>query len=95
MELPDVCPSCHQTNMVDWENMEKRLISKIYTVYGYSCPKCGKWKPSFYTTRQLEENIRRLMRMSPNHPSFQYHLIKAAKRAEEIQRRGRIASGSI
>jgi len=91
MELPVLC-SCNHENMVDWENLESRPLSKLYTVEGSICQGCGKWKPLFYLTPQLEENMRRLKNMQPSHPSFWYRFRKTAKRAEELQRRGRSIS---
>lgn len=83
-------------NMIDWENLEKRPLSKLLTAEGFMCQVCGTWKHLYYSTPQLEEKMRRLTQMSPAHPSFQYHFVKTFKRAQEVQRRGRIsANGTI
>lgn len=95
MDLPDNCPNCNQINMVDWERLETRPVSALYVVLGYHCKACGCWKPCTYSTRQLDGNLRRLILMRPDHPSFYYHLVKTVRRAEEIQRRGRELNGSI
>jgi hypothetical protein len=95
MELPTHCDSCGQDTMLDWSRLERRPLSKLYSVEGFFCPFCRRWKPLFFTTRQLDENLRKLETMRPDHPSFYFHLLKAVKRAQEIQKRGRELDGSI
>lgn len=96
MELPDVCPNCHEINMVDWRGLERRLLSKsLFVQLGYSCRACERWKPCCYTTRQLDEKLHQLDSMLPAHPSYYFYFVKAYKRAEEIQRRGKVADGSF
>lgn len=80
--------------MVDMEHLESRPLSGLYIERGYVCPACGKWKPCHISTRQLDESLRRLSAMRPDHPSFWYHFVKAVKRAQDIQERGRL-HGSI
>lgn len=94
MELPETC-LCGYFYMVDWDNLERRPLSKLMWMEGRECPSCKRWKPFVYMNLQLESNFRRLNSMLPTHPSFKYHLSKAVKRAEEIQRRGMDAYGSI
>lgn len=95
MELPDLCQNCHKFVMVDFENLTRRPLGRLYTVYGYSCPYCNVWKQCFYSTRQLDENLGRLKKMRPTHPSFAYHLAKTLRRAQEINRRARSMDGSV
>ena len=94
MELPDTCP-CGHVNMIDWENLEIRPVSKLMNVSGYECSACRKWKPCSYSNRQLDDSIKRICSMKPTHPSFAYYLAKAMKRSEEIQKRGMDANGSL
>lgn len=89
MELPDRCPHCQHQNMVDFGNLERRPLSKLYIVEGYVCSACDRWKPIYYTTRALDENFKRLNNLPPMHRSFLYHFLKTVKRAMEIQERGR------
>lgn len=81
--------------MVDWERLESRPLSKLLTVQGCTCMFCMSWKPCWYTNRQLDDQMRRLESMPPTHPSFKYHFVRTAKRAEEIQRRGRNTDGAL
>ena len=94
MELPDTC-TCGQINMIDYENLTSRPLGKLYTEYGYSCKACGNWKPCLISSRQLDEKLRKLTEMSPDHPSFPYHFAKAVKRAQEVNKRARSVHGSV
>ena len=88
MDMPDTCLRCNSVNMIDWQNLETRPVSKLLRVEGYACPTCKAWKPLFYSNRQLDDSIRRLKSMKPNHKSFAYHLAKALRKAEGIQATG-------
>jgi hypothetical protein len=91
-----VLASCGHWNMIDAENLERRPLSGLYTAEGFTCQECNTWKPWWYSTRQLDENMRKLETMKPDHPSFWWHFVKTRKRAEEIQQRGRnTAHGEI
>lgn len=74
--------------MIDWLHLESRPLSKLLTVSGYVCQQCHRWKPCWYSNRLLDEAMRKLESMSPEHPSFLFHFSKTAKRASEIQKRG-------
>lgn len=89
MEIPVRCDACDHQTMVDWENLEGRPLSKLITVYGYTCQVCNVWKPCWYSNRQLDDAMRRLISLPPTHPSFLYHFARTMKRAKEIQQRGR------
>ncbi len=96
MDLPVLCDTCGHEQMVDWERLEVRPISSLYTAHGYTCSKCSTWKRLWISTVQLLEHIRRLETMQPTHPSFWYHYSKTMKRSLVIQRRGRISeNGTI
>lgn len=88
MEIPILSP-CGHWNLIDPEGLEKRPFSGLYTVSGYICQECGQWKPWFYSNRSLDEKLRHLSGMRPDHPSFFYYFVKARKRAEEIQKTAR------
>ena len=75
--------------MVDLENLESRPLNKLYTVEGFTCQECNTWRPCWYSSLQLQESMRHLNQMRPDHHSFQHYLGKVYKRAIEIQRRGR------
>lgn len=95
MEFP-VLLSCGHWNMLDTDKLERRPLSDLMTVTGISCQICKMWKPWYYSTRQLDESMRKLRLMPPDHASFWYYFVKTRKRAEEIQRRGRnIANGAF
>lgn len=81
--------------MMDWDDLESRPLSKIYTIFGYKCQQCGIWKPCWFSTRLLDEEMRKLENTSPTNPSFKHRFVKAVRRAEEIQRRGQEINGSL
>ncbi len=87
MELPLRC-TCGHENMVCMERMMKRPVTNLIFVEGYFCGHCHNWKSVFYMTASLEEALRKLETMRPDHPSFRYHFYKTMKRASEIQKRG-------
>lgn len=74
--------------MVSMERMLKRPVSNLIFAEGFVCERCKDWKPAFYLTASLEDALRKLEVMRPDHPSFRYHFYKTMKRAIEIQRRG-------
>jgi len=84
MELPDVCV-CGHVNLVDYGKLERRPLSGLYTASGYECRQCKTWKPCYYSTRLLDEELSKLEKLSPNHPSFAFRLAKAFRRASAIQ----------
>jgi hypothetical protein len=94
MELPNICPNGHPV-MIDWDKLEGRPLSKIYKVFGFSCPVCSAWKPCWFSSAQLDENLKRLSEMNPRNPSFWYHFVKTRNRSIEIQARGRKEYGEI
>lgn len=81
--------------MVDPLKLERRPLKGLYTQEGFECQQCHRWKPCWISTRQLDEKMRKLENMRPDHPSFMYLFVKVLKRAEEIQRRGTETDGSI
>lgn len=87
MELPDRCTHCDHENMIDMEKLEKRTNSGLNFEYGYICSNCGKWKLCYRSSRLLDEKLRHLSGMRPDHPSFRYYFVKAYKRAQELQKR--------
>lgn len=95
MEVPDTCPNCGAMIMLDWTHLEIRPVSKIYTVSGYTCQQCHRWKPCWYSNRLLDEAMRKLESMSPMNKSFMYHFAKVLQRADEIQKRGQETNGTI
>jgi hypothetical protein len=94
MELPDNCSNCDHVNMIDWSKLESRPLAGLYTVSGYTCKKCGKWKPCYYSNRLLDESLRKLESISPKNRSFEFHFRKLVKRAIDIQERGMAAHGA-
>lgn len=95
MDIPDICPHCGTVNMIDWTKLERRPLSKVIWVEGYTCQQCNRWKPCWYSNRLLEEALRKLESMPPRHASFAWHFLKAIKRAQDIQKRGMDTDGSL
>jgi len=87
MDMPDTCLHCNSVNMIDWQNLETRPVSKLLRVEGYICPTCKAWKPLFYSNRLMDESMKKLASIPPTHKSFAYLLAKALKRAEDVQLR--------
>lgn len=88
MSFPETCPHCGAVNEVDWLALERRPLSKVLWVEGYRCRTCRQWKPVFYSNRLLDEALRKLETMRPEHLSFAYLFAKTVRRAQEIQKRG-------
>lgn len=93
MDIPILC-SCGRETIVDWTRLEKRPITNLIRVEGYTC-RCGKWVSCWYSTRQLEESLCKLESMRPEHANFLYYFGKALRRAEEIQKRGELIDGAF
>ncbi len=93
MDFEEKCVECGASQAVNWSNMASSPVEKFLDEIGFHCRKCGTWNVKFYTSPQLENNFRRLLEMKPTHASFWYYFVKARKRAEEIQRRGRMKYG--
>lgn len=95
MSFPETCPHCGAVNEVDCLALERRPLSKVLWVEGYRCQTCNQWKPVFYSNRLLDEALRKLETMRPDHPSFAYHFAKTVRRAQDIQRRGLESNGTF
>ena len=87
MELPVQC-SCGYENMADWGSLERRPLSKLYIAEGITCKGCGIWKPAWFTSRQLDEAMHKVLRYTPGSKRFRYYFAKALKYAVQIQQRG-------
>jgi len=76
--------------MVDWERLEKRPVNSIYSISGQVCQSCQKWNVLWYSTKLLDEKMEKLANTPQTNKSFWYHFCKTRKRAEEIQKNGKI-----
>jgi len=83
--LPVSCPLCGEENMVDMNNLEERMIDKVASRIGTRCIECGAWINLSYTTRLLEDALRKLSSRSPNSAGYQYHFAKTLKKCEGVQ----------
>lgn len=81
--------------MIDLMRLERRPLSKVLVVEGYTCQQCHRWKPCWYSNRLLEEALRKLEKHNPASRSYRFHLAKAVKRAQDVQLRGMETDGAI
>ena len=76
--------------MVDITDLDKRPLSKVVTVEGYDCNRCGKWEPvSFYTVSlyELLEKIAKLPAKSGKRHRLHRKAITKTKNLQERIRR--------
>lgn len=85
MQLPLRC--AHGTEqMVDVDSLERRVLSKLDTVEGFTCVH-GEWNPVFHLTPSLEAAMQRLDNLPVTHRNFQYYFAKTLRKAEGVQKR--------
>jgi len=85
--LPVLCPSCLEEIMVDMDNLETRPIDKVASRVGTRCTNCDTWITISYTTRLLEDALKKLMNRSPQSAGYHYHFAKVLKKCEGVQER--------
>lgn len=83
--LPVLCPSCHEEIMVDMNNLESKPMDKIASRLGAKCTNCDTWVTVTYTTRSLEDALKKLSHRSENSAGYHYHFAKALKKCEGVQ----------
>ena len=83
--LPVLCPTCHEEVMVDMESLESHPIDKVASKLESKCPQCDAWVTFSYTTRLLEDALKKLSSRSTNSAGYHYHFAKALKKAEGVQ----------
>jgi hypothetical protein len=83
--LPVLCPSCFDEIMVDMDNLEKQYVDKVASRLGTACTNCGVWITISYTTRLLEDALKKLENRTPNSAGYHYHFAKALKKCEGVQ----------
>ena len=85
--LPVMCPSCLKEVMVEMENLETKPIDKVVSRLGVTCTSCDEWVTLSYTTRLLEDALKKLESRPTSGASYHYHFAKALKKCEGIQER--------
>ena len=85
--LPILCPACHDEMMVDMESLESQPVDKVVSRLGTRCINCDTWITISYTTRLLEDALKKLASRSTNSAGYHYHFAKALKKAEGVQER--------
>ena len=84
-ELPVLCPACNEEIMVDMDNLEKQPIDKVASRLGTMCTNCDTWVTISYTTRLLEDALKKLEGKSPTSAGYHYHFAKVLKKCEGVQ----------
>lgn len=72
--------------MLDYENLERRPLPKLWEVEGYVCEHCHQWKPVFFTNARLDSKLRKLS--STRHKSFAHNFQRALRSARAAQLAG-------
>ena len=85
MDFPFVCSVCHETNMVDLDNLETRQVDRVLRARGYTCT-CGSWYPLFVTNSLLDQALLKLERRRIDR-KYPYHFSKALRHALDIRER--------
>jgi len=83
--LPILCPSCGYENMVDVESLESHPVDRVASRLGIKCPECDAWVTFSYTTRSLENALKKLASRSTNSAGYHYHFAKVLKKCEGVQ----------
>jgi len=83
--LPILCPSCHEEFMVDMERLQYQPIDKVGERLGTTCTNCVTWVTVSYTTRSLEDALKKLASRSIKSAGYHYHFAKALRKAEGVQ----------
>lgn len=86
-ELPWMCSGCGKWNMIDLLKLERRAVDKIFFVDGFLCDHCKMWVNVFYTTRSLQDAMKKLESMDEKRKDFRYHFAKVMRKAEGVQER--------
>ena len=71
--------------MVDMESLDKQPVDKVVTRLGKKCTECDTWITISYTTRLLEDALKKLETRSMNSAGYHYHFAKALKKCEGVQ----------
>ena len=71
--------------MVDMESLDRQPVDKVVTRLGKKCPECDAWVTVSYTTRLLEDALKKLATRSIDSAGYHYHFAKALKKCEGVQ----------
>jgi len=83
--LPVLCPSCLEEIMVDMDNLDNQPIDKVASRLGTICTNCDTWITISYTTRLLEDALKKLESRPTSSAGYHYHFAKAFKKCEGVQ----------
>ena len=85
--LPVLCPSCQEEFMVDIERLQYQPVNidNVGERLGTHCTNCDDWVIYSYTTRSLENALKKLASRSTNSAGYHYHFAKALKKCEGVQ----------
>jgi len=70
--------------MVDMENLDGKPVNKIVTELGFMC-ECGTWVTVSYTTRSLEDALKKLASRSIKSAGYHFHFARTLRKAEGVQ----------
>jgi len=71
--------------MVDMENLDRQPVDKVASRLGFTCQECGFWVTVSYTTRLLDDALRKLASRSTNSAGYHFHFAKTLKKCEGVQ----------
>jgi len=71
--------------MIDIESLENNPVDRVVSRLGIKCPQCDAWVTVSYTTRLLDDALKKLAGRSTNSAVYHYHFSKALKKCEGVQ----------